>query len=266
MTAEVSSLIEKTYRAQKIKPFSLGYKQKFLRDKMLSVNRLKTVKPLSKTFPKAIERTSSLIFTPTRDKVWRNHVLKMKTLVMTGLVCLITLTANAQIGTGWTPYSPSFVLQIRGCGASSGLNFSITCAATSGDNRAERRYANLTAAMSQFQGTVVVTSLTGDRINLKQTFQDNIGPWNMIAVKKPGALYEVSTGATLASYTIGTAVRINTITDTVKHTTQVYINGSLVETKTGGKGSLYDKFGTYRTHSGKGPVSATWSNIQFWKK
>ena len=194
-------------------------------------------------------------------KMFRIHAL-----VVVVLVCLFALEANAQIGTGWTAYSPSFSLQIRGCGASSGLTFKITCSATSGDNRAERRYANMTSAQSQFQGTVTVNSLGGDRINLKQTFQDNIGPWNMIAVKKPGSLYEVEGGNTLASYTIGTAVRINTITNTGTHTTQVYINGSLKETKTGGQGSLYDKFGTYRTSSGKGPVTATWSSIKFWKK
>ena len=194
-------------------------------------------------------------------KMFRIHAL-----VVVVLVCLFAVEANAQIGTGWTAYSPSFSLQIRGCGASSGLTFKITCSATSGDNRAERRYANMTSAQSQFQGTVTVNSLGGDRINLKQTFQDNIGPWNMIAVKKPGSLYEVEGGNTLASYTIGTAVRINTITNTGTHTTQVYINGSLKETKTGGQGSLYDKFGTYRTSSGKGPVTATWSSIKFWKK
>src|SRR5690242_15761531 len=85
--------------------------------------------------------------------------LKIQALTVLVLGCLFTLSANAQIGSGWTPYSPSFTLQIRGCGASSGLNFSITCNNTTNDNRAERRYANLTAAQSQFQGTVTVTSL-----------------------------------------------------------------------------------------------------------
>lgn len=192
--------------------------------------------------------------------------LTIQALAVVILICFCALGAHAQIGSGWTSYSPSFTLQIRGCGASSGLTFKITCSATSGDNRAERRYANISSAQSQFQGTVKVNSLTGDRISLKQTFQDNVGPWNLIAVKKPGALYEVEGGNTLTSYTIGTSVRINTITNTLNHTTQVYINGSLKETKTGGQNPLYDKFGTYRTASGKGPVTATWSNISFWKK
>jgi hypothetical protein len=174
--------------------------------------------------------------------------------------------AQAQIGTGWTPYSPAFKLQIEGCASINGLVFKLTCSSSGTQkDRAERRYVDITAAQSQFQGTVVVNSLPGDRISLKQTFQDAIGPWSLIAVKKPGALYEVESGATLSSYTIGTAVHINTITNTAAGTTQVYINGSLRETRTGGR-KLYDKFGTYRTASGHGPIMATWSNIGFWKK
>jgi hypothetical protein len=33
-----------------------------------------------------------------------------------------------------------------------------------------------------------------------------------------------------------------------------------------GSGDYYHKFGTYRTSSGAGPVTATWSSIKFWKK
>ena len=191
---------------------------------------------------------------------------KMQAFAVVLFVCLFALMAHAQIGTGWTPYSPSFTLQLQGCGAASGLNFKLTCSSTSGFQRAERRYANITSSQSQFQGTVTVTSLVGDRISLKQVFQQNAGPWILVAVKKPGALYEVESGATLSSYTIGTSVRINAISNTVTHVTQVYINGSLRETRTGGQNPLYDKFGTYRTASGRGPVAATWSNIGFWRK
>ena len=196
------------------------------------------------------------------------RISKIQALAAVIVACFSVPVVNAQIGSGWTSYSPSFTVQLEGCAANSGLVFKLTCVSSGSTqkDRAERRYANITASQSQFQGTVVVNSLTGDRINLKQTFQDNVGPWNMIAVKKPGTLYEVEGGNTLASYTIGTAVRINTITNTSTHTTQVYINGSLKETKTGGQNPLYDKFGTYRTSSGTGPVTATWSSIHFWKK
>jgi len=31
-------------------------------------------------------------------------------------------------------------------------------------------------------------------------------------------------------------------------------------------GSYYDKFGAYRTSSGNGPITVTWSSVQFWSK
>lgn len=179
-------------------------------------------------------------------------------------------TAHAQIGSGWTSYSPGYKTQIEGCGWNSGLEFKLTCSYTYTQNsnyqRAERRYDNITASQSQFQGTVVVNSLGGDRICLKQTFQQNNGPWNMIAISKSGYLYEVSNGNKLANYSVGSSMRINTITNTSNGTVDVYMNGSHVEQLTGGVNPLYDKFGTYRTHSGYGPVTATFSGIQFWKK
>ena len=135
-----------------------------------------------------------------------------------------------------------------------------------GEERAERRYQTFSTGSKQFEGYVKVDSLGGDRICLKQTFQDGVGPWNMIAVKKPGSLYEVEGGATLASYSIGTTVRINTVTYTGSDHVAVYVNGSMKEDVTGGAGSYYDKLGTYRTSSGKGPVQATWSSIRFWQK
>ena len=190
---------------------------------------------------------------------------RIQVVVAIALVCLFTLTANAQIGSGWTSYSPSVTLQVRGCGAASGMTFRLTCAATSGDNRAELRYGDITSAQNQFQGTVVVNSLTGDRISLKQV-HPLTGGWVMVAVKKPGVLYSVHDGSTLSSYTIGTPVRINTITNTKTRTCQMYINGSLRGTLTNGMPPLYDKLGVYRTSTGHGPVSATWSNIAFWRK
>jgi hypothetical protein len=193
-----------------------------------------------------------------------NRILKIQAFVVVVLVCLFAVSANAQIGTGWTPYSPSVTTQIRGCGAKSGMVFRLTCAATSGDNRAELRYGNITG-QNQFQGTVVVNSMPGDRISLKQV-HPLTGGWVMIALKKPGILYSVNNQATLATYTIGTPVRINTITNAKTGTCQIYINGGLRQTLTGGVNPLYDKLGVYRTSTGKGPITATWSNIAFWRK
>jgi len=47
---------------------------------------------------------------------------------------------------------------------------------------------------------------------------------------------------------------------------KVYINGSLKGTFSSPKGSYYDKFGSYRTASGKGPITVEWSGIRFWHK
>jgi hypothetical protein len=186
-----------------------------------------------------------------------------------GLLALAALapSVHAQVANGpWSSWSPTYNTQLVGSGAVSGSTYSISSTSTSTEQRAERRYQTFSTGSKQFQGSVKVNSLGGDRICLKQTFQDGVGPWNMIAVKKPGSLYEVEGGATLASYTIGNTVRINTVTYTGSDHVAVYVNGSMVEDITGGAGSYYDKLGTYRTASGQGPVSATWSSIQFWQK
>jgi hypothetical protein len=175
--------------------------------------------------------------------------------------------SQAQVATGpWTSWSPSYNTQTAGSGSISGTTFSLSSSSASGEHRAERRYVSFSSGSRQFEGTVKVNSLGGDRICLKQTFQDGTGPWNMIAVKKPGSLYEVQGGATLASYTIGSSVRINTVSYTGSRKVVVYINGSMVETITDGTLPFYDKLGAYRTNSGNGPVSVTWSNIRFWQK
>ncbi len=178
----------------------------------------------------------------------------------------LSLTAQAQIGSGWSSVSESFKIQTSGSGSVSGNVFKLTSTSSGTKDRAEREYSTWSTGQHQFQGDVVVNSLGGDRICLKQTFQKDNGPWNMIAVAKAGNLYEVSNGKTLASYKVGTSVRINTILNTSAKTVAVYINGSLKETLTGGKVPIYDKCGTYRTDSGKAPITATWTGVQFWQK
>ena len=174
--------------------------------------------------------------------------------------------SQAQVGGGsWTSTSPSYKTQNDGNVSINGNQFSIR-GGGGGEQRAERRYATFSSGIHQFEGRVRVNSLGGDRICLKQTFMQDRGPWNMIAVKKPGELYEVATGNTLARYVIGSTVRINTVTNANSGRVAVYINGSQVETRTGGSGGYYDKYGAYRTNSGRGPVSVTWSGVRFWRR
>ncbi len=193
------------------------------------------------------------------------RTLKLIKAAAAGLFGLLAVNAYAQIGSGWSSIAETFKVQTSGSGSVSGDTFKLTSTSSGVKDRAEREYNAWSSGTHQFQGDVTVTSLGGDRICLKQTFQENTGPWNMIGVQKSGILYEIEGGNTLASYTVGTTARINTILDADHGTVQVYINGSLKETKTGGQTPIYDKCGTYRTDSGSAPITATWTNIQFWQ-
>src|SRR5437667_1460916 len=172
-----------------------------------------------------------------------------------GLVVTAPAAAYAEVEPGaWTADSPSFSVQQRGCGQVSGLTFKLTCATGSGDQRAERRYATYTGGTHQFEGFFRITSMTGSRISLKQTFKTT-GPFFLLAVKHGRRLYAVHGGTTITTgATVGTTVRVNTV-HVVGSTLRVYINGSLKYTPSSASGSFYDKFGAYRTASGKGPIT-----------
>jgi ribosomal protein L31 len=198
------------------------------------------------------------------------------TLGCSAAVALLVLPApaHAQVGSGWTPYSPSKRLQLRGCGAhssSGGIEtFRLTCSTNSGDQRAEQRIVDdYSSGQRQFEGQVRVVSLGGTNISLNQTFQADTGAFLMVAVANSsgGRLYPVgSSSTTMATGVMGTWVRINTVHDVGKKTHQVYINGSLKFTKTGGVSPWYHKYGSYRTGSGRGPVTVQWQNVRFWRK
>jgi hypothetical protein len=180
---------------------------------------------------------------------------------------LLARSAQAQVGGGtWTPTSPSFNLQQKGCGTISNLTFRLSCGSSSGEQRAERRYANYSSGTRQFQGSFRITSMTGSRISLKQTFRHEIGAYFMLAVERGGRLYAVHGGKTLATgATVGTSVRVNTIHQ-VGNNHRVYINGSLRDTVDSPGGTFYDKLGAYRTNSGQGPITVEWSGIRFWRR
>jgi hypothetical protein len=177
------------------------------------------------------------------------------------VACGLTVAAQAQVGSGWTSTSVNYKTQISSGCTISGSSYTVPSGST---GRAERRYDTLTSGSRQFQGTLVVNSLGGDRISCWQTFSETNGPFQMGAVQKSGSLYEVSGGATLASYSVGSSVRVNT-TATSSGSVQVYINGSQKESKTGGD-QPYNKVGAYITGSGTGPCKTTWTSISFWKK
>jgi hypothetical protein len=187
--------------------------------------------------------------------------------LVAGGLTAIAGTAEASVGTGpWTSISPSFTTQEKGCGSISGLTFKLTCSTASGEQRAERRYATYSGGTRQFEGYFKINSMSGTRISLKQTFNQDNGPYFLLAVERGGRMYNVEGGATLGTgATVGTSVRVNTI-HVVGSNLKIYINGSLKQTVSSPSGNFYDKFGTYRTSSGAGPISVTWSNIKFYQK
>jgi hypothetical protein len=192
----------------------------------------------------------------------------LSALALAGAFVLPALPADAQVeGSGWTSYSPSFTTQQQGCGTVSGLTFSLSCSSTSGVQRAERRYATYCGGTRQFQGTFKINSMSGNRISLKQTFGPSDADF-MLGVDSGRRLYSVRNGgATIApagTAATGASVTVNTVQSGSTH--RIYVNGSLKLTYGGLSGCHYDKFGTYRTDSGNGAISVTWSNIKFWQK
>jgi hypothetical protein len=187
--------------------------------------------------------------------------LVVRALAVLALASGVSLTARAQIGTGWSSTSVSYTTQVSSGCSISGSTFTLD----SGSGRAERRYTTITSGSRQFQGNFVVNSLGGNRIAVWQTFSEANGPWQLGAVDKSSSeIYEVEGGNSLHSFTVGSSYRINTIT-TSGGNVQVYVSGSLKETKTGDT-SPYNKIGAYATSSGGGPATVTWSSVQFWKK
>lgn len=191
----------------------------------------------------------------------------VRTLIIAAIASGLTLTAYAQVGDGpWTQEYPTYTVQLFGSGWNNGDYFGISDSNTSGEERAERRYEDFSSGTHQFQGDVYVYELGGDRICLKQTFQDNAGPWDMIAISKDGYLYAVESGDFLADYAVGDTAQVNTICYVSSAKDAIWINGSLIEYVYNGTGPYYHKCGTYRTGSGYGPIHAEWSNVSFWYK
>lgn len=198
--------------------------------------------------------------------------LKHRLALASALILGLTLAAAPAVSAApagpaitWTQYSPSYTVQQEGCGSVSGSTFTLSCSNSGQEyDRAERRYADYSSGSHRFNGTFKITSMGGSRISLKQTFNDNVGPYFLLAVESGGRLYSVEGGATVSSgATVGTSVNVETI-QTVGSQEQVYINGSLKYTTSSPSGSFYDKIGAYRTSSGSGPITVQWSNLAFY--
>jgi hypothetical protein len=196
--------------------------------------------------------------------------------VLVGAVAAISVCwsgyAHAQIGTGWTEYTPAKRVQTRGCGAHSAADgvetFRLTCAASSGDNRAEERIENdYTSGSNQFEGEFRLISLGGSNVSVKQTFMPNNGAFLMIAIATGGRLYSVGdSNADLATGIMGRWVKLNTLHDVAAGTHEMWIDGVLRFIKRGGRQvAWHDKYGTYRLGSGQGPITVEWRNVKYYR-
>lgn len=181
-------------------------------------------------------------------------------------------------GGDWTSTSPGFGEQECSGGKVNGLTFTLPknpsggggSGCNNGHARAERRYRNdYSSGVRQFGGQFKINSMSGSRISIKQTFNGSTGPYLILAVDKGGRLYAVHGGKTIADgvANVGSTVRINTVHDVKKRRYSVYVNGKeMFRDNNAPGGSFYDKFGAYLTDSGKGDISITWSDVQFWTK
>src|SRR3954463_6803516 len=133
----------------------------------------------------------------------------------------------------WAEDSPGFDVQEKGGGQVDDLTFSLPTTPDGDEEtpRAERRYHdyandeyNYSAGVHQFSGTFTINSMGGDRISLKQTFNEDDGPYFMMAVERGGRLYNVKGGTTIADGVaqVGTPVQVHTVHDTSARVYRVY--------------------------------------------
>lgn len=200
--------------------------------------------------------------------------------VLAGLSAATMAFAATPVESGnWVQTSPGVQVQTCEGGSVSGSTFSIPSATNGNSNgagcsnghlRAENRYTNdYSTGVHQFAGTVKINSFGGDRVAIKQTFNGSTGPYFILGIKSNGDLYSVEGGATIASgiAKVGSSITINTVHNADIHSFRVYVNGALAfRDDAAPSGSFYDKIGAYTTDSGKGPLSVTWSDVEFWTR
>jgi hypothetical protein len=197
----------------------------------------------------------------------------VKTFAAMALVCGLSISAQAQIGSGWTPDGETYTAQTSsGCTItpiSGGFEFSVP----SGHGRAEQRGNNLPSnTTNQWQGFGTLKSFPSgsNKITLHQVF----GP----APSTPDLILDEATGgptgieimsleqgdAFEAAIQVGVQFQLNTVYDPVGNLITIFVNGSQTGTKTPNSGTHYNKYGQYVSRSGSGPATMDWVNVQSW--
>ncbi len=197
----------------------------------------------------------------------------VQSLAALALACGLSLSTHAQVGSGWTPFTETFTVQTSNGATATpipgGYEFKSPNNGAGGVNRAEQRFATMPAnSVVQWQGDLVIKSLTGDDIAVKQCHQITISSFLIIDINKSGGTHFIILGTSddLGSYTIGTPIRMTTIMNNKTGVVDIYFNGAHVGSKSGGLGGggMYDKCGAYVSRSGTGGMDDTWVNLKFW--
>jgi hypothetical protein len=208
---------------------------------------------------------------------------KMKTsiklLSILTVTCALAMSAQAQIGSGWTvatfserfEYESNDVLRTISPPPSSFNNGSCEYDNTAGvetfqllnshSNRGEiRPNDDASTGSRQFEADILISS-PSDGESIHQIFNGPTGPWLIVREQSDagGSIRmggETSSGI-LASNLYGTWFRMNSINDMNSHQTYIYINGVLKWTGTNPGGTFYTKYGCY------GTLGAASAKIQF---
>jgi hypothetical protein len=198
----------------------------------------------------------------------------IKTLAAFAFICGLSISAHAQLGSGWTPDNETYIAQNSSGTSTTAIpgGFEFKIPVVTGLCRAEMRGNDLpTNTTNQWQGLGTLVSFPSGSNNI--TCHQVFGP----APSTPDLILDeahYSGGIEImsleqgdafeAQIQVGVQFQLNTIYDPVGNLITIYVNGSQTGTKTPNSGIHYNKYGQYVSKSGFGPSTFDWVNIQSW--
>lgn len=212
--------------------------------------------------------------------------------ICAALLCTATL-AQAQIGTGWTSYSPTMRIHLDDENGLQTFTWTSSKSVGSGspcadyqynsttkthrfrilDNRSNRSEIRLQneyrTGQRQFQGYVKFSSPLNDE-SLFQIFGNSGDAATFCMVRgysaNNGEIRVMSPAAVIASNVYGKEVRINMV-HVQNQNAKFYVNGTLKHTKTDSDTAAdnYHKFGCYGTLR-TSAVTVYWRDVRHWRK
>ncbi|MGA3008491.1 MAG: hypothetical protein ABSE59_11440, partial [Opitutaceae bacterium] len=223
--------------------------------------------PVSRSTPSVQLNSKSIDIMKTEKRI-------VKVLAAFALACGLSVSAHAQIGSGWTPDNEVYIPQTSSGSSitaiSGGYEFKIPT--VKGLCRAEMRGNNLpTNTTNQWQGLATLVSFPSgsDKICMHQVFGPEPSTPDLILDEATysGGIEIMSleqSDAFEAQIKVGVQFQLNTIYDPVGNLITIYVNGTKTGTKVPNSGEHYNKYGQYVSLSGSGPTTFDWVNVQSW--